>query len=95
MWTELFESTEVLTRIFIDPCLLTVSQRDRASFLHILDIGSSTWSQKMWVQAQPAPQMELCDPRQVLQHLWFVASLLYSQEGLSTLGHGVSMGKHL
>lgn len=49
----------------------------------------------MWVQAQPAPQMELCDPRQVLQHLWFVASLLYSQEGLSTLGHGVSMGKHL
>ena len=51
VWTELFESTEVLTSIFIDPCLLTVSQRDRASFLRISDIGSSTWSQKMWVQA--------------------------------------------
>ena len=49
----------------------------------------------MWVQAQPAPRTELCDPRQVLQHLWFVASLLYFQEGLSTPGHGLSMGKHL
>lgn len=95
VWTELFESTEVLTSIFIDPCLLTVSQRDRASFLRISDIGSSTWSQKMWVQAQPAPRMELCDPRQVLQHLWFVASLLCSQEGLSTPGHRVSMGRRL
>lgn len=95
VWPELFESTEVLTSIFIDPCLLTTSQRDRASFLHILDIGSSTWSQKMWTQAQPAPRTELCDPRQVLQHLWFVALLLYSQEGLSTPGCRVSMGKHL
>ena len=40
----------------------------------------------MWTQAQPAPRTELCDPRQVLQHLWFVALLLFSQEGLPTPG---------
>ena len=62
MWTELFESTEVLTRIFIDPCLLTVSQRDRASFLHVLDIGSSTWSQKMWVQPSQLPERSCVTP---------------------------------